>query len=161
MTATRVTFQAAISKRIEARRCDRQERGHGCELGRGVIALALAAFFPVACGGRSVRHVEAGADESQLDGSDGQLGANELDACESVCLTCFAEDRSCADDCAEVLPEAQTAACAAALDALLACRIDILSCDSSACARENNDLSVCVIRYCERQPSAALCTTPL
>jgi hypothetical protein len=126
-----------------------------------LVALALAASFVAACGGRSVRRVEESGDERELDGSDGKLGTDELDACESVCLTCFAADRGCADDCAQLLPQAETAGCAVPLDALLACRLDLLSCDSGACARENNDLSVCVIRYCDRQPAAALCTAPL
>jgi hypothetical protein len=126
-----------------------------------VVALALAASFAVACGGLSVRRGEAGGNESELDGSDGELGAKEHDACESVCLTCFAADRGCTDDCAQILPQAEAAGCAVPLDALLACRLDLLSCDTGACGRENNDLSVCVIRYCDRQPAAALCTAPL
>jgi len=125
------------------------------------MTLGLATCFAAACGGQSVRRVDTNDDEKELDGSDGVLGANELDACVSVCVACFAEQRSCEKDCGQILEQAEEAGCAEALDALLACRIDLVSCSATSCAKANNDLSVCVIGYCDGHPNAAVCTSPL
>ena len=108
-----------------------------------------------------MRRIGTSDGESELDGSDGTLGANELDACVNVCVTCFAEQRSCEKDCDQILDQAEEAGCATALDALLACRIDLVSCSPTSCPSANNDLSVCVLKYCDGHPNAAVCTSPL
>jgi hypothetical protein len=140
-------------------------------------ALLLAALAVSACGGLSVRHDDPDAG-TELEGNPGTAAggtsggggqqahattANTTPACRNVCASCLGTSGgSCGTLCDTILTGAQQAGCLDALSSLLNCQQAAGSgCSVEACPSQNNSLTVCVLDYCDKHPSDAICVAPL
>jgi len=114
-----------------------------------------------ACGGRSVAHVDA------TDGgaSDVAPAVSTLEGCKALCDDCgldtMVDAENCADFCAALDRQAVAAECDGALDDFVACRNKKAdACSLRSCPNETNNLTVCVLSYCDDNSvsARALCS---
>jgi hypothetical protein len=113
------------------------------------------------CGGRSFRSDDgaAGAPNSTSNPTAPGDGARPgTPSCAGLCQG-FGECASsfCDVDCADLEFVARESGCATAFAQLVGCLWEedasALCVGASACAREQNAFTVCVIDYCDRRPS--------
>jgi hypothetical protein len=133
---------------------------------RSICLLLLLAL--AGCGGRSVRHEDDAAEGDDAAEAGDDTGAAPVPSISQACLTLCARcdldllvgETSCADFCAEVERQAESAACATPYAELVRCRSkNANACSFTACATQTNAFSVCVLSYCDQYPSIKpLCT---
>lgn len=122
---------------------------------------------PLGCGGRSVAHVTTSGDDDDTDGNGkadaGKPSSTGSESCVAACHQCFEAslDEPCDVTCGKVFEAAKKSKCDAVLTSLLFCREQKQTCDSRACADDNNDLAVCILNYCDEDPNDPLCTAPV
>jgi len=114
-----------------------------------------------ACGGRSVAHV------AEADGGTGDEAPaiSTREGCMALCGDCgldtLAGDGSCAEFCVDLDRQSIAAECDGALDDFIACRNERAdACSLRSCPDETNNLTVCVLTYCDEHAvsARALCS---
>ena len=111
-----------------------------------------------AAGGTASITAEGGA-------SDDAPAISTLVGCRALCADCGLDTMvnagSCADFCADLDRQAVAAECDGALDDFVACRNGRTdACSLRSCPNETNNLTVCVLTYCDDHSvsSRALCS---
>jgi len=114
-----------------------------------------------ACGGRSVAHLEA----TDSGDNDAREPVSLLEGCTGLCERCgldsLVDAGSCADFCAALERQALAAECAGALGDFVGCRSENSdACALRSCPNETNDLTVCILTYCDEHSvsARALCS---
>jgi hypothetical protein len=114
-----------------------------------------------ACGGRSV--ARTGATETGENDASGPIST--LEGCAALCEQCgldrLVDAHDCALFCADLERQASAADCDAALGDFVGCRnARSDACALRSCPDETNNLTVCVLSYCDDHAvsARALCS---